>query len=116
MTTNQLLVSLCFRVLISMGLCSPCVWAADKSLNVLFIGNSFTGRHNLSQLVKTMAEAGQPGLTFEVTTVIYGGRTPKDHWRLGTQNFVKLATLTAAEEQATIQSLRDMIAKDPKDR
>jgi hypothetical protein len=63
-----------------------------------------------------MAEAGQPGLTFEVTTVIYGGRTPKDHWRLGTQNFVKLATLTAAEEQATIQSLRDMIAKDPKDR
>ena len=89
--------------------------AEDKSLNVLFIGNSFTGRHNLSQVVKTMAEAGQPGLKFEVTTVIYGGRTLKDHWRLGTQNFVKLASLTPTEEEATIQSLR-AAAKDPKDK
>ena len=94
---------------------TPLVSPADgKTLNVLFIGNSFTARHNLSQVVKTMAEAGQPGLKFEVTTVIYGGRTLKDHWRLGTQNFVKLASLTAAEEQATIQSLR-AAAKYPQD-
>lgn len=90
--------------------------AGDSSLNVLFIGNSFTARHNLSQVVKAMAEAGQPGRTFEVTTVIYGGRTLKDHWRLGTQNFVRLASLTPAEEEATIGSLRDAIAKDPKDK
>jgi hypothetical protein len=90
--------------------------AEDKSLNVLFIGNSFTGRHTLSQVVKTMAEAGQPGLKFEVTTVIYGGRTLKDHWRLGTQNFVKLASLTRDEELATIQSLREAVKKDPKDK
>lgn len=89
--------------------------AEDTLLNVLFIGNSFTGRHTLSQVVKTMAEAGQPGLKFEVTTVIYGGRTLKDHWRLGTQNFVKLASLTRDEEQATIQSLREA-AKDKKDK
>ncbi len=104
---------------LTLCLCSPCAWPADtaagKTLNVLFIGNSFTGRHTLSQVVKTMAEAGQPGLKFEVTTVIYGGRTLKDHWRLGTQNFVKLASLTAAEEQVTIQSLRTA-AKDPKDK
>ena len=110
-TTAALLLALC--------LSAPRAWPADtaagKSLNVLFIGNSFTARHNLSQIVKTMAEAGQPGLKFEVTTVIYGGRTLKDHWRLGTQNFVKLASLTAAEEQATIQSLR-AAAKDTKDK
>ncbi|MCX6910556.1 MAG: hypothetical protein NTY01_21280 [Verrucomicrobia bacterium] len=104
-------LALCLRV--------PCAWAADsadgKTLNVLFIGNSFTGRHNLSQIVKTMAEAGQPGLKFEVTTVLYGGRTLKDHWRLGTQNFVKLASLTRDEELATIQSLR-AATKDPKDK
>ena len=29
-----------------------------KTLNVLFIGNSFTARHNLSTVVKAMAEAG----------------------------------------------------------
>lgn len=101
---------------LALWLCAFCAsQAEDKTLNVLFIGNSFTGRHHLSQIVKTMAEAGQPGLKFEVTTVIYGGRTLKDHWRLGTQNFVKLASLTRDEEQATIQSLREA-AKDTKDK
>ncbi|NJM54722.1 MAG: hypothetical protein HC841_01245, partial [Verrucomicrobiae bacterium] len=72
---------------------------APKSLNVLFIGNSFTARHNLSQVVEAMAEEGNPGLDMQITTVIYGGRTLQDHWRLGTANFVKIATLTAAEEE-----------------
>lgn len=90
-------------------------WSAEpKSLNALFIGNSFTARHNLSQIVKAMAEEGNPGLKFEVTTVIYGGRTLKDHWRLGTPNFVKITTLTAAEEEKTLAYLRQA-AKDPKD-
>ncbi len=87
-----------------------------KTLNVLFIGNSFTARHNLSTVVKAMAEAGNPGLTFNRTDVIYGGRTLKDHWRLGTQNIVKQATVTAAEEKATIAALEKQVADDPKDK
>ena len=90
--------------------------AEKKSLNVLFIGNSFTGRHNLSQVVKAMAEAGDPELVFEVTTVIYGGRTLKDHWRLGTQNFVKISTLSREEEQSTIASLEATTKKNPQDK
>jgi hypothetical protein len=90
--------------------------AKQKKLNVLFIGNSFTAGHNLAQVVKAMAEAGDPDLSFDVTTVIYGGRRLVDHWRLGTPNFVKISTLTAEEEQATVKSLEEMIAKDPKDR
>ena len=90
--------------------------ARQKKLNVLFIGNSFTACHNLAQVVKAMAEAGDPSLSFDVTTVIYGGRRLVDHWRLGTPNFVKISTLTAGEEQATVKSLEEMIAKDPKDR
>lgn len=87
-----------------------------KTLNVLFIGNSFTARHNLSTVVKAMAEAGNPGLTFNRTDVIYGGRTLKDHWRLGTQNIVKQSTLTEAEEKATIAELEKTLAADPKDK
>lgn len=90
--------------------------ARPKKLNVLFIGNSFTACHNLAQVVKAMAEAGDPSLCFDVTTVIYGGRRLVDHWRLGTPNFVRIAELTAAEEQATIKSLEEMVAKDPKDK
>ncbi|WP_395740053.1 hypothetical protein [Prosthecobacter sp.] len=88
---------------------------APKTLNVLFIGNSFTARHNLSTVVKAMAEAGQPGLTFNRTDVIYGGRTLRDHWRLGSQNIVKQSTLTEAEEKATIAAL-EKDAQDPKDK
>jgi hypothetical protein len=86
---------------------ATCLAAADapRVLKVLFIGNSFTGRHDLSQVVKKMAEAGNPGLRFEVSTVIYGGRRLVDHWKLGTQNFVKIATLTPEDEAATIKSL-----------
>jgi hypothetical protein len=87
-----------------------------KTLNVLFIGNSFTARHNLSTVVKAMAEAGNPGLKFNRTDVIYGGRTLKDHWRLGTQNIVKQSTLTEAEEKATIAALEKNVADDPKDK
>jgi hypothetical protein len=82
----------------------------------LLIGNSFTACHNLAQVVKAMAEAGDPKLNFDVTTVIYGGRRLVDHWRLGTPNFVRISTLTAAEEQATVKSLEEMIAKDPNDK
>lgn len=87
-----------------------------KTLNVLFIGNSFTARHNLSTVVKAMAEAGNPGFTFNRTDIIYGGRTLKDHWRLGTQNIVKQSTLTEAEEKATIAALEKAVAADPKDK
>ena len=87
-----------------------------KTLNVLFIGNSFTARHNLSTVVKAMAEAGQPGLTFKSTDIIYGGRTLKDHWRLGTQNIVRQSTLTEAEEKATIAAMERAFAENPKDK
>lgn len=89
---------------------------AKKTLHVLFIGNSFTACHNLSQVVKKMAEEGDADLSFNVTTVLYGGRRLVDHWRLGTANFVRLWELTAEEEQATVKSLEEMIAKDPKDK
>jgi hypothetical protein len=36
------------------------------TLRVLFIGNSYTGRSNLAGIVKSMAEAGNPGLKLEV--------------------------------------------------
>jgi serine/threonine protein kinase len=38
-----------------------------------------------------------------------------DHWHLGTQNFVKISTLTPEEEQATSRSLEETLAKDTED-
>lgn len=85
------------------------------TLKALFIGNSYTARHKLPELVKSMAEAGTPGLTFEPSSVIYGGRTLADHWRLGSQNFVRVQSVTAAEIEASIAALEKDIAADPND-
>ncbi|MCB1123886.1 MAG: hypothetical protein KJT03_20190 [Verrucomicrobiae bacterium] len=98
------------------GACLPAVNAAQKSeLNVLFIGNSYTARHNLATVVKDMAEAGNPGLTFNTTQVIYGGRTLADHWRLGSQHIVNQHAATRSEIETTIASLEKAV-KDPDDR
>ena len=91
------------------------VAAEQRHLNALFIGNSYTGRHQLANVVKSMAEAGQKDLDFQVTTVIYGGRRLADHWRLGTQNFVNLHKLKKAEVVKTIQSLEETLNRDPDD-
>ncbi len=85
------------------------------TLKVLFIGNSYTARHNLADVVEAMAEAGNSGLDLQTTSVIYGGRTLSDHARLGTLNFVWLHELSRAEEEATLADLRKQ-ATDPKDR
>lgn len=97
------LICLC---LLSTGAPRAVVAEEKQTLNVLFIGNSYTARHNLAQVVKQMAEAGNPGLSFKPTTVIYGGRRMVDHWNLGSQNFVKLHSLTRAEEEQTIAELK----------
>lgn len=115
------------RALFVLFLCSGAVWAADppretdadsaesQSLDVLFIGNSYTARHNLAELVKQLAEAGNPGLTFNPTTIIYGGRTLSDHWRLGSANIVNQHALTLDEQQAVVQRLQTA-SKDKKDK
>lgn len=102
-----------FVTLTGVGLAT---YAAKRTtLNVLFIGNSYTARHNLADVVKEMAEAGNPGLTFKTTSVIYGGRTLADHWRFGTQHFVNQYKVTREDIEATIGTLIKA-AEDPKDR
>ena len=84
-----------------------------QTLNALFIGNSYTGRHNLSEVVETLAEEGNPQVDFEPIAFIYGGRNLYNHWNLGTQNIVRINSLTEAEQQATIARIEEMLARDP---
>ena len=103
-------------LLLVAGGATPLRAADARELNVLFIGNSYTARHRLAQIVKAMAEERDPGLSFSVTTVIYGGRRLVDHWRLGTANYVRLASLTVEEEKQTVASLERMVAENPEDK
>ncbi len=98
-----------------LGLVANGTQAAEaRELNVLFIGNSFTARHELTRVITTLAEEGQPGLNFKVTTVIYGGRTLAHHWALQTPNVIRQATINPAEVQASIASLKEQLEKQRK--
>ena len=86
------------------------------TMNVLFIGNSYTARHQLADVVEKLAESADPTLDFKTSQVIYGGRTLKDHWQFGTQHVVNQHQVTSEEVAATIESLEKAIALDPKNR
>ncbi|MEL6107221.1 MAG: hypothetical protein AAFU85_14365 [Planctomycetota bacterium] len=89
---------------------------SKKTLRVLFIGNSYTARHNLASVVEAIAEERDPELDFQPTTVIYGGRRLVDHWRLGTANFVNLHRVTADQVQSTINQLTERLREEPSDK
>lgn len=112
MQKSPLFLFICLALSI---VCLPPSDAAEgkRELKVLFIGNSYTARHNLAQTVKKMAEAGQPGLTLEPTQVIYGGRRPVDHWNLFTQNIVTQYKVTPEEIKKAITELEAVEEKSP---
>jgi len=84
-----------------------------ETVRVLFLGNSFTARNNLSGLVRAMAAAGQPAARMEATAITYGGQTMQYHWSLFSQNWVNLPALTEAELDQSLADLKAQLAKDP---
>ncbi|WP_392532633.1 DUF4886 domain-containing protein [Nostoc sp. C117] len=57
--------------------------ADQKSMRVLFIGNSYTYYNDLPWLIKQLAESAQETRTLETEMVVVGGATLKNHWKRG---------------------------------
>ena len=53
----------------------------DRSNSILFIGNSFTQRNNLPELLSEMAAARDIAVTHELISV--GGASLRTHWNSG---------------------------------
>ncbi|MBN1674035.1 MAG: hypothetical protein JXR37_23495 [Kiritimatiellae bacterium] len=85
------------------------------AVHILFIGNSFTFRNNLPDLVRRMAATGNPARPVKVTAVTYGGRTLKDHWTYRSQDWVRLPALTGDELKRAIDELRTEAEAHPTD-
>lgn len=78
-----------------------------KEISILFIGNSFTFRHELPDLVKQVFEEGKPGMTVNVKRITYGGRSLFDHYTYYySQTFIEGRTI----DDRTIEKRRDAIA------
>jgi hypothetical protein len=82
-----------------------------KEINMLFMGNSFTFRHDLPELVKKVFEEGQPGLTVNVEKIVYGGQDMFRHHDLYfSETMVRLNSITLPEIEGKITSIKSMLA------
>jgi hypothetical protein len=80
--------------------------SAPEPLRVLFIGNSFTFRHDLPALVARFAATGEVKRTVQTTAITYGGHILKQHWQLHSQNWVRWHELTEDEVNRSLGELR----------
>ncbi len=84
-----------------------------KEINILFMGNSFTYRHDLQQLVKQVFEEGQPDLTVNVEQIIYGGQDLFKHSDLySSDTAVRLNSITIPEIEEKIEAIESMLAME----
>lgn len=84
-----------------------------EEINMLFIGNSFTFRHDLNLLVKQVFEEGKPDLTVNTQRVVFGGM---DMFHQSTyyfsQTFIEQATIDAETIRARIRTMEGFLKLD----
>jgi hypothetical protein len=99
-------------ILVNMMMVPP-AWAKDpKPVRILFIGNSFTGHHDIPFLFKQLGENGQPGVEIDYIRALHGGKRLRDHWeRYGSQIYLKLPEHTAKELETECAQMADALAK-----
>ena len=70
---------------------------ATRKINILFLGNSFTARHDIAGLVEQILEEGDPTTDVQVQRVIYGGQNMFKHSTYYfSQSFIEQSTRTKA--------------------
>ena len=83
--------------------------APKKTLHALFIGNSYTFRNDLPEIVKRLVEEGNPGIDFQYVKLIYGGQTLYTHWeKFRSQNFLMLPELAKADLEKQCAELEQL--------
>jgi len=72
--------------------------APKRTIHALFIGNSYTFRNDLPEIVKRLVEEGNADIDFQYVKLIYGGQTLHTHWeKFRSQSFLMLAELTKTD-------------------
>lgn len=81
-----------------------------EEMNILFIGNSFTYRHQLSGLVKEIIEEGKPHLNVNVSEIIYGGQSLFQHTEYYySQSFIEQASIESDTIQGRIDKMKGLL-------
>ncbi|MEO2040763.1 MAG: hypothetical protein ABGW79_02805, partial [Pirellulales bacterium] len=84
-----------------------------KKLNVLFLGNSFTARHDVAGLVEKILEEGDPTTDVQVQRIIYGGQNMFKHSTYYfSQSFIEQSTLSNKQINERIAKMKEFIKSD----
>ena len=103
---------LILRSLILVVAMCPSVVAA-KDVHMLFIGNSYTNRHNQPDLVERVLEEGDPSTDYKMSRVIYGGQNMFKHSTYYfSQTFIEQATISDDEIRARIAQMQSFLISD----
>lgn len=86
---------------------------AKKEISILFLGNSFTNRHDIPDLVEAILEEGDPSTDVQVERVIYGGQNMFKHSTYYfSQSVLEQSTITDAEIEARIAKMEGYLESD----
>lgn len=79
----------------------------------LFIGNSFTFRHELKDIFQTLAKEGNPGTNFVTERITYGGRDMFRHFELfKSQDLLRLQSLSDDDLRRSIGEMETLARSD----
>jgi hypothetical protein len=86
---------------------------AAKDVHILFLGNSYTNRHNQPDLVERVLEEGDPTMDYKMSRVIYGGQNMFKHSTYYfSQTFIEQATISDAEIRARITQMQAFLKSE----
>ncbi|MEM7601619.1 MAG: hypothetical protein AAF357_09415 [Verrucomicrobiota bacterium] len=106
---NPRIVSASFIGLFSFASLLP----AAEDIDILFLGNSFTNRHDVPDLVEAILEDGDPDTNINVSRVIYGGQNMFKHSTYYfSQSFLEQSTITNEEIEARIATMKGFLESD----
>ena len=84
-----------------------------KQLNILFLGNSFTARHDIAGLVEKILEEGDPTTDVQVQQVIYGGQNMFKHSTYYfSQSFIEESRLSEGAIAQRIETMKGFLKSD----
>lgn len=84
-----------------------------EELNILFLGNSFTARHDIAGLVEQVLEEGDPTTDVKVQRIIYGGQNMFKHSTYYfSQSFIEQSTITEDIIGQRISTMKEFLKSD----
>ncbi len=91
----------------------PAADEATKEINILFLGNSYTARHNMPDLVEAILEVGDPTTDVHVDRAIYGGQNMFKHSTYYfSHSFIEQSTITNEEIEKRLAAMRGFLESD----